>query len=308
MALNFKPAVRHEAKARVAVLGPTGAGKTWTALQWATVLGGRIGVIDTENTSASLYSDDYDFDTAPWGPPYDAAKLAAAVAQAAEQYDVLILDSLTHFWAGDGGVLDVVDREAVKNRGNTYAAWKVGSPLWRGLLDALIFAPCHVIVTMRSKMDYLQQKGDDGRTKIEKVGMAPQARNDVEYEFTVVAELDQGHRLTITKSRCSALADQVAPPHQAEKLAVVLRDWLGSADAAAAPTRPEPEPEADPNAPTDAQIAKIAIELKRLGVVERSARLVVLSDHVGRALASSKDMTRAEASAVIDALMKEPTP
>lgn len=258
--LNFTPAVRREAKARVAIIGPAGAGKTWTALQWATTLGERVAVIDTENGSASLYSDAFTFDTAPWFPPYDAAKLAAAIQSAAESYDVLVIDSLTHFWQGDGGVLDVVEREGARQRGNNFAGWKKGTPLWRGLLDALIFAPCHVIVTMRSKMDYVQTKDADGRARVEKMGMAPVARNDVEYEFTLVGEMDQAHTLTITKSRCHDLADKVAPAHQADRLVRVLADWLGSADTTEAPARP---PVAEQPAPTPADILFANVKLTK---------------------------------------------
>lgn len=303
--LNFAPAVRSEAKARVALLGPTGAGKTLTALEWATILaglGGKVAVIDTENASASLYADKYGFDTAPWWPPYDATKLTAAIGEAARTYDVVVLDSLTHFWAGDGGVLDIVDREAQRNRGNSYAGWKVGSPVWRGLLDALIFAPCHVVVTMRSKMDYLLTQGDNGRAKVEKVGMAPVARNDVEYEFTIVGELDHTHRFTVTKSRCSDLADQSAAAHQAGKLAEVLRDWLNSASPDdTASRRPEPPPD-DTDKVTDAQIRKMQASFSGHGVSEREQKLAYIADVVGRAVASSKDLTKDEASRVIDAL------
>lgn len=301
--LDFKPASRGEAKARVAILGPTGAGKTWTALQWARVLAGddgRVAVIDTENASASLYADDFPaFDSAPWWPPYDATKLAAEFKRAAEQYDVLVLDSLTHFWAGDGGVLDFVDRNT--RGGNSFVAWQKGTPIWRGLLDALIFAPCHVIVTMRSKMDHVIVEGNNGRKSVEKMGMAPQARNDVEYEFTVVGEMDQGHRLTITKSRCAALADQSAAPHQAETLAVMLRDWLTSADGEQA-ARPEPEPERDPNAATAAQVQKVNIMLREKGINDRPAALSKLGELVGRELESSKQLTKDEASKVMDEL------
>lgn len=304
-ALQFTPATRHEAKARVALIGPTGAGKTWTALQWAEILAGpagTIGVIDTENGSASLYSDTYQFQTAPWYPPYDPAKLAAAVNAAAKQFDVLIVDSLTHFWQGDGGVLDIVEQEGAKvgARGNNFAGWKKGTPLWRGILDALIFAPCHVVVTMRSKMDYVQQQGNDGRMRVEKMGMAPVARNDVEYEFTVVGELDQAHRLTITKSRCSALADQVAPAHQAEKLAAALVEWLGTAS-------PDPAPHVPPvvvvpGDATEAQTRRVFALLKEAGFAERAAYIAELSRMIGRTITTSKELTKVEAGKVIDAL------
>lgn len=307
MTLTFQTATRYEAKARVAMIGPTGAGKTWTALQFARVLAGdtgTIGLIDTENASASLYADVHTFQTAPWYPPYDAAKLAASIHDAAKQFDVLVIDSLTHFWQGDGGVLDIVEQEGARNRGNKFAGWAKGTPLWRSLLDALIFAPCHVIVTMRSKMDYVQTTDATGRAKVEKLGMAPVARNDVEYEFTIVAELDQSHRLTITKSRCSALADVVAAPHQSAKVAEVLAEWLSSAEADPTPHTP-PAPERPQGDVTDAQIRKMMACFGSLSITDRAERLAWCCKAVGRALESSKELTKAEAAKVIDALEAE---
>lgn len=294
MALNFTPAVRHEAKARVAIIGPTGAGKTWTALEWASVLGEKVAVIDTENGSASLYSDQYQFDTAPWYPPYNALALAAQIGDAGQTYDVLVVDSLTHFWQGQGGVLDVVEAAAQKSRGNSYAGWKEGTPVWRTLLDALIFAPCHIIVTMRSKMDYVQSQVD-GKTKIEKVGMAPVARNDVEYEFTVVGDMDTSHRMSITKSRCAPLADQTAPAGQTKKLAVVLKDWLASATPGE--TRP---PHLD--RPSPDQLKEMKRLLNEAGIVEKGAQHDYYVDVAGRDVATAGELTPAEADAVNAAL------
>lgn len=302
-ALNFKPATRHEAKARVAMIGPTGSGKTWTALQFARTLAGEAGtiaVIDTENASASLYADDYSFDTAPWYPPYDAAKLAAAINSAAQAYDVLVIDSLTHFWQGDGGVLDIVEQEGAKvgARGNNFAGWKKGTPLWRGILDALIFAPCHIVITMRSKMDYVQQQGNDGRMRVEKMGMAPVARNDVEYEFTIVCEMDQGHRLSVTKSRCSAIADRVAAPHQSAAIAETLRDWLSTATTDPTPYTPA-APQGDV---TEAQIRKMQATFTERGIKDRDAKLSFIGSTIGRTVGSSKELSKAEAGKVIEAL------
>ena len=306
MTLNFQPATRHEAKARVAMIGPTGSGKTWTALQFARTLAGDTGtiaVIDTENASASLYADDYTFDTAPWYPPYDAAKLAAAINAAARSYDVLVIDSLTHFWQGDGGVLDIVEQEGAKvgARGNNFAGWKKGTPLWRGILDALIFAPCHVVITMRSKMDYVQQQGSDGRMRVEKMGMAPVARNDVEYEFTIVCEMDQGHRLSVTKSRCSSIADRTAAPHQSAVIAETLRDWLSTAEPDPAPHTPPPlaAPAGDV---TEAQIRKMQATFTEQGIKDRDAKLTFIAGAIGRTVATSKELSKAEAGQVIEAL------
>lgn len=297
--LAFAPAVRHEAKARAAIIGPTGSGKTWTALEWAAVLGDRVAVIDTENGSASLYSDRYTFDTATWRPPYSASKLTAAIGDAAASYDVVVIDSLTHFWQGEGGVLDVVDAAAQKARGNQFAGWKDGSPVWRALLDSLIFAPCHVIVTMRSKMDYVQTQ-IDGRTKVEKVGMAPVARNDVEYEFTVVGDMDQSHKMTITKSRCAPLADQVALASQTKKLAVVLKEWL--ATAAPAPAAAETAADEPVDGPTRAMTQKVMAAFGEAGITDRDERLQFTAAAIGRPVDSWNHVTKDEGVRVIDAI------
>ena len=83
----FAPAVRQQMKARVAFAGPTGSGKTWTALTWATVLadGGRVALIDTEHGSAALYADKFAFDTVRFNPPYDPARLVKLLGLAEEQ-------------------------------------------------------------------------------------------------------------------------------------------------------------------------------------------------------------------------------
>lgn len=248
----FSAAVKEQLKARVAIDGPTGSGKTWTALQWARILAGEdgpIGVVDTENRSAAYYAPapgdaperlnwwdpPYTFGHLPWQPPYDPRRLAQVVQSAGEELGsngVLVVDSFTHFWNGEGGTLDVVDKAASKSGGNTYAGWKEGSPAQRHLIDTIIHAPCHVIVTMRSKMEYVletkkNRQGREVQTPT-KVGMAPEQRAGVEYEFTVVADMDLEHRLIVSKSRCSLIADVVAESGRSHEPAELFAGWLSS--------------------------------------------------------------------------------
>lgn len=256
----FQPAVKERLKARIAIDGPTGAGKTWTALQYAAILArsgtpeaGPIGHIDTENRSAAYYAmtpaqiagtetverlhpwdAPYAFGHMPWPKPYDPRRLTEIVNTAGEELGptgVLVIDSLSHFWFGEGGTLELVDNVADRSfGGNRFAGWKEGTPAQRGLLDAIVHAPCHVIVTMRSKMEYVMDQTDDGngrnRTTPRKVGLKPVQRDDVEYEFTVVADMDLEHRLMVGKSRCSLVADMVLPAGRSAELALTLRDWL----------------------------------------------------------------------------------
>lgn len=245
----FVPAAKEKLHARVAIDGPTGAGKTWTMLVWARILAGptgKIGVIDTENRSAAYYAPDprkpipprmnfwdppFEFGHMAWGPPYDPVALARTIETAEKEVGedgVVCVDSFTHFWNGEGGTLDVVDNAAAKVHGNTFAGWKVGTPVQRNLLDVIVHARCHVIVTMRSKMEWVIETNEKGKQVPRKIGMAPEQRAGIEYEFTVVADMDLDHRMAFTKTRCSDLDGAVIAPGRAHEPAKLFADWLGS--------------------------------------------------------------------------------
>jgi hypothetical protein len=87
----------------------------------------------------------------------------------------------------------------------------------------------HVIACMRSKMEYVLDQ-QNGRSSVQKMGMAPIMRAGVEYEFTLVGDLNLEHQLVISKSRCSELADKVAQPGRAGELAETFKAWLSSGD------------------------------------------------------------------------------
>ena len=239
-----RQATRRQLKARVAFDGPSGSGKTWTSLEWATVLadGGRILVIDTEHGSASLYSDVFTFEVITWAPPYDPGELADTIREAgAAGFDVIVVDSLSHFWEGEGGTLDIVDAAAQKARGNTFAGWKAGTPALRHLVDTILAAPMHVLATMRAKTEYVLETDSKGKQAPRKVGMAPVMRAGIEYEFTLVGDLDLDHRVSITKSRCSALADVLVQPGRAGDAARQFLDWLTSGEEAEPLAMPVPQ-------------------------------------------------------------------
>lgn len=229
----IEDAVREGAKARIALAGPPGSGKTWTALTLAVELagGGEILVIDTERRSASLYADVFAFRTIHWTPPYDPRELAHVVTDAADRFAVVVADSLSHFWSGEGGTLSIVDHAAAKARDNRFAGWKSGTPAQNEMVDALLAAPCHLIATMRSKLDYVQERDAQGKTRIRRVGMAPIQRDGIEYEFGVTADLDVDHNLVVAKTRCSLLAGRTFRPGAAAEMGRALAGWLDGASA-----------------------------------------------------------------------------
>jgi hypothetical protein len=235
--MGFKKATKAAAKLRLGLIGPAGSGKTMTALRIARGLGGRVAVIDTERGSASLYSGEngLDFDVLEL-ESYEAEKFIQAIGQAeAAGYDVLIIDSLSHAWAGKGGILEFVDQAAKRSGGGSFSGWRDATPRHNQLVDAILGAKLHVICTLRSKVEHVIEQVN-GRTQVRKVGLQPVQRDGLEYEFTVVADVTQDHELIITKTRAAWLKDKIireAGEELGQQLAAWLSDGLPSPVASA---------------------------------------------------------------------------
>lgn len=225
----FKKAIKEAAKLRMAISGPSGSGKTYSALSLATHLaqGKPIALVDTEHGSASKYADIFTFDVAEMHPPFHPQKFIDAISEAtAAGYGVLILDSISHAWSGTGGVLDIVDEVAKRSRtGNTYTAWKEGTPIQNKLIDAIVQSGVHIIVTMRSKTEYVMQENERGKQAPKKVGMAPVQRDQFEYEFDIVLDMDIDNNAVVSKTRCPALTGRVFPKPGAD-MAGIISAWL----------------------------------------------------------------------------------
>lgn len=230
--MAFVKAVRKKAKLRLALTGPSGAGKTWGALTIAKSLGGRIACIDTENGSASLYSNLVDFDVMTLSAPYSPERYIEAIKEAeAAGYDILIIDSATHEWSGVGGCLEINEKTAqAKFRGNTWSAWNETTPRHRKFIDAMLQSRMHIICTGRSKTE-TSQTDEGGKKKVVKLGMKTEQREGFEYEFTVVLDLTHdGHFALPSKDRTGLFAGDPQPI--SEETGKRLLAWLESgADA-----------------------------------------------------------------------------
>lgn len=230
---KFKPASREASYARIALSGPSGSGKTYTALALGTALSDRVAVIDTERGSASKYVglNGWEFDTTT-PDKFSPLSLVELLGEAAgADYGCVIIDSLSHYWMGADGMLEQADRRA--RNGNSFSGWKEVRPEERRMIDALVAYPGHVVVTMRSKTEYVIEENERGKKVPRKVGMKPEQRDGIEYEFDVVGDLDHDNTLTIVKSRIHTLAKAVIPL-PGEELAHEIRDWLS--DGAKVPT------------------------------------------------------------------------
>lgn len=236
MSFSFTKAVKTKAKLRMAIYGPSGSGKTWTALALATGLaaGGKIAVLDTEHGSASKYADKFDFDALELSDFHPQNYIDAISAAEGAGYTVLVIDSLSHAWAGKGGALELVDKAARKSAsGNSYVAWKDITPLQNTMIDKIIGANLHVIATMRSKNEYSQEKDDRGKTIIRKIGVEPIQRKEMEYEMDIVGVMDQSNTMIIEKSRMSELSGAIIEKPGA-KLAAQIDAWLNAGSPVAA--------------------------------------------------------------------------
>lgn len=257
MALTFEKATKRQAKARVAITGPAGSGKTYTALQIAKGLGKKTAVIDTEHGSASKYADEFDFEVLQLSNFHPERYIEAIKLAETAGFEVVVIDSASHEWNGIGGCLELVDDAARRLQGNSYVAWKDVTPLHNRFIESIHQSKLHVIATFRSKMEYAQVE-KDGRKKVEKLGLAPITRDGAEYEFDIVLDMDLEHTGLITKSRARTLADSVHKKPGAT-LAKAISDWLSDGiaiETKEARTAPQP-----PERPASSEAPSLALNL-----------------------------------------------
>lgn len=252
--LGFKKAEKKLASLKIAITGPSGSGKTFSALRLASGIGKKIAVIDTENSSACLYSDRFAFDVFEIEPPYTIDKYLFALSIAEKNhYDVLIMDSITHAWAEEGGLLDKKQALDSRGSGSSYTNWASITKEQNIFKSKILYSNLHTICTMRSKQDYVLEMNDKGKSVPKKVGMAPIQRDGMEYEFTVVFDLGMDHQAIVSKDRTGLFDGKIFTP--TEKTGETLMSWLGGAKALPAMLSPTPPPQALESKPSTPQTA-----------------------------------------------------
>ena len=218
----FQPATREQVNARIALTGPAGSGKSYTALMLATHLAEKVAAIDTERGRLREHATRFKFDhLAP--ARFDPRDLIRNLAVAADNgYGAVVIDSLSHYWIGEGGALEFVDSYEGKQGGKFQGGWKDFRPIENRMWAAIMAYPGHVIATMRVKTAYVIESN-----KPVKVGLKPEQREGSDYEFSIVGEMDRDHTLTVTKSTCEDLVDaRITRP--GPEVAEVIAAWCGA--------------------------------------------------------------------------------
>lgn len=234
---TFRKAERSQVYLKLGITGPTGSGKTMSALRLAMGLvagaGKRVAFIDTENDSASLYSDRFDFDVITIAPPFEAEHFTNGVRGAVDGgYGACVVDSASHFWKGVLEFKDALDRRG----GNSFTNWKDADKKFDPVIAEFLQSKIHLICCMRSKMDYILEDNGKGKQAPKKVGLAPIMRENIDYEFSTVFDVAMDHTAVASKDRSGLFpTDRVF--QITEETGKSIADWLKTA-------KPKPEPEA----------------------------------------------------------------
>jgi len=205
--MQLKKAQRRQVKMKLGIQGPSGSGKTYSALLLAYGLvedWNKIAVIDTENHSSELYSHLGQYNVLPLREPFSPERYIEAI-EACEKakMEVIIIDSMSHEWDGKGGILEVHGNMT----GNSFTNWHKVTPRHNGFVQKILQSPAHIIGTIRSKQDYVLSD-KNGKMVPEKVGLKGVQRDGVDYELTIVFELDIKHNCKATKDRTSMFVDR----------------------------------------------------------------------------------------------------
>jgi hypothetical protein len=205
--MKLQKASRKQVKLRLGLSGASGFGKTYSALLLAfgmTNDWSKIAVIDTENESASLYSDLGEYNTIPLKAPFTPERYTEAIKACEEGgMEVIIIDSITHEWNGVGGCLDIQSE-----LGGQYQHWAKVTPRHNAFIASILQSDCHIITTVRRKQDYDMVK-DGTKTKVVKVGTKEETREGFEYELTLNLEfLNDKHLVKASKDRTGLFMDK----------------------------------------------------------------------------------------------------
>ena len=296
----FQKASRQDRKIKLAISGVAGSGKTYTALNIATNLELPVAVIDTENGSANIYSELFQFDICILDN-YSPKKYIEAINYAVKAgYKTLCIDGLSAAWYWE---LEEVDKSKTSMLG-----WSKVRPLERELIQSIQKANIHIIATMRSKTEYAMEKSSNGKTVPRKVGTTPVQTSSIDYEFDIFGELNSEHQITFSKSRCHDLADQTFS-QPGKQIADILKHWTSIKSTQAVNIISNYQPKITTEKLDNRQQIKerkvTNSQLKRLYAIANEARL---SNEEAKAVivnfgyASSKDILMTKYDEVVQAI------
>lgn len=269
--MNFvvKKAVREKIFTKIALMAPSGGGKTYSSLRLATGMANEIKKEtgkdakilfgNTEGKRGYYYANEFNYDIVDIDAPHNPEKYVELIEFAvASHYDILIIDSSSHEWEGKGGCL-----ELQQQAGGTYQAWAKVSPRHNKFIDAIAMSPIHIIATMRGKDQYEVTKDDRGKTSVEKLGIGAKQRDGFEYEFTCTFSIDQKTNMATAQKDNTHLFENETACLLSEAYGEKIIKWANSGDAEFTPIITDKDKDGNPTDITEVQcdIIKLCKEL-----------------------------------------------
>jgi hypothetical protein len=223
MEFQLHQAKRSKAKIKVGLQGPSGGGKTYSALLLAKGLVGdwsKIAVIDTENHSADLYSHLGNYNVLHLEAPFTPERYISAI-EACEKSSMqaIVVDSISHEWEGTGGILSIHSMMV----GNSFTNWSKLTPRHNEFIQKILQSPAHIIATIRTKQDYVLSE-KNGKQVPEKIGLKGVTREGMDYELTIVFDININHQSRASKDR-TGLFDKVPEFVITEKTGQRILQW-----------------------------------------------------------------------------------
>lgn len=225
MDLTLRKSSRKQAKIKLAIQGASGSGKTYSSLLLAKGMTNdwsKVAIIDTENGSADLYADLGQYSVLPLHHPYSPEMYINAIEVCIKHgIEVIVIDSLSHCW-------EYLLEEHSKMSGNSFTNWSRITPRLNALIQCILKSPVHVVATLRTKQDYVLST-KNGKVVPEKVGLKAIQRDGVDYEFTIVLDIDASHQVKATKDRTGLFVD-LPSFNVTEETGVKITAWCEEGD------------------------------------------------------------------------------
>ena len=194
---EFKPGVREAVGLLIGLIGSSGSGKTMSAMRLATGIvgpGNKFAIIDTESRRALHYADQFQFDHCELSAPFRPTSYAETIKTAdTAGYKAIVVDSVSHEWAGEGGILDWQEEELNRMAGNDYqkreackmAAWIKPKMSHKQMIQRLLQSKAHLILCFRAEEKIKMAKDATGKMQIIPQGWQPVCSKEMPYELTV---------------------------------------------------------------------------------------------------------------------------
>lgn len=236
MAFKVQKAVRERIYTKVALMSPSGGGKTYSALRLATGMKealekankkpAKILMANTESSRGRYYANEFDYDIIDLTEPFIPEQFIEAIDFAIDNdYDILIMDSTSPEWDGKGGCLELQQKA-----GGTYQAWAKVTPRHDAFINKIATSPIHIIATMRGKDQYEVEKDDRGKMSVKKLGVGAKQRDGFEYEFTCTFTIDNKSHMAESQKDNTHIFENDSATLLTEKHGAKIIEWANSSD------------------------------------------------------------------------------